>query len=74
MTTQTLERPETREADTGPELFHYVKKDKIAESAVLGNMVEALCGEKFPVTKTPKTNSPVCQACKEIYKSLPAGE
>ena len=74
MSTQTLERPETKDADTGPELFHYVRKDKIAESAVLGTYVVALCGETFPVTKAPKPNSPVCPACKEIYESLPEGD
>ena len=74
--TETLERPETRErqTDTGPEVFHYVKKKKIAESAVMGTMVQALCGEVFPVTKSPKPNSPICPACKEIYDSLPKGE
>ena len=69
-TTQVLEKPETRDADTASEVFHYVKKNKIAESAVLGTMVEALCGEIFPVTKAPKPGSPVCPACKEIYESL----
>ncbi|MFG1924013.1 DUF3039 domain-containing protein [Cryptosporangium sp. NPDC048952] len=73
---ETLERPETRErtTDDAPEVFHYVKKNKIAESAVMGTMVQALCGEVFPVTKSPKPNSPVCPACKEIYESLPKGE
>jgi hypothetical protein len=72
---ETLERPETRESttDNAPEVFHYVKKNKIAESAVMGTMVQALCGEVFPVTKSPKPNSPVCPACKEIYESLPTG-
>ena len=67
-----LERPDVREGDTdqGPEVFHYVKKNKIAESAVMGTMVEALCGEVFPVTKSPKPGSPVCPACKEIYEQL----
>ena len=67
-----LERPDTRESDTGSanEVFHYVKKNKIAESAVMGTMVEALCGEVFPVTKSPKPGSPVCPACKEIYEQL----
>lgn len=73
MSTQVLERPETRDADTGPEVFHYVRKDKIAESAVMGTMVMALCGEVFPVTKSPKTNSPVCVPCKEVFESLPSG-
>lgn len=70
MTTQVLERPELKDADTGPEMFHYVRKDKIAESAVMGTFVVALCGEKFPVTKVPKKGSPVCPRCKEIYESL----
>ncbi len=51
-------------------MFHYVRKDKIAESAVMGTLVEALCGEVFPVTKAPKPGSPVCPACKEIYEQL----
>jgi hypothetical protein len=67
-----LERPDVRDSDTGNanEVFHYVKKNKIAESAVMGTMVEALCGEVFPVTKSPKPGSPVCPACKEVYESL----
>ncbi len=70
--TETIERPEIREqdSDTPDEVFHYVKKNKIAESAVLGSMVQALCGEIFPVTKTPKPGSPVCEPCKEIYAAL----
>jgi Protein of unknown function (DUF3039) len=68
--TQTLESPKTADADTGNEVFHYVRKAKITESAVTGTMVEALCGEIFPVTKVPKPGSPVCPACKEIYDSM----
>lgn len=71
MSTQTLDAPQTADADTGSEVFHYVKKTKIAESAVMGTMVQALCGEVFPVTKTPKPGSPVCAQCKEIYESIP---
>jgi hypothetical protein len=74
VTTQTLEDPKLQDSDTGSEVFHYVRKAKIAESAVMGSLVEALCGEVFPVTKTPKPGSPVCPACKEIYESLPAGD
>src|SRR5690349_15658818 len=70
--TDILERPDVRDADTDqpPEMFHYVRKNKIAESAVMGTLVEALCGEVFPVTKTAKPGSPVCPRCKEIYESL----
>jgi hypothetical protein len=68
--TQTLESPKTADAETGNEMFHYVRKEKITESAVTGTMVQALCGEVFPVTKVPKPGSPVCPQCKEIYESL----
>ena len=73
-TTQTLDSPKTSDADTGDQLFHYVRKAKIAESAVLGTMVQALCGEVFPVTRVPKPGSPVCARCKEIYESMPPGD
>jgi hypothetical protein len=69
MSTQVQERPDVKEADTGPDMFHYVLKDKVAESAVMGIYVEALCGERFPVTKAAKPGSPVCPACKEIFES-----
>ena len=70
VSTEVLERPEVKDADTGPEMFHYVRKEKIAESAVMGTFVIALCGERFPVTRTPKPGSPVCPRCKEIYESM----
>jgi len=79
MQTQTIERTDSDErVDDGtdsdtPKYFHYVKKNKIAESAVMGTMVEALCGEVFPVTKSPKPGSPVCPACKEVYETLKKG-
>jgi hypothetical protein len=68
--TEVLESPTTSDTDSGDNVFHYVRKAKIAESAVMGTMVQALCGEVFPVTKTPKPGSPVCPACKEIYESM----
>jgi hypothetical protein len=83
MSTVTLPDVETRPEGTDstdsdePKVFHYVRKDKIAESAVMGNHVVALCGEVFPVTRSPKPGSPVCPACKEIFQGLkpgPSGE
>jgi hypothetical protein len=79
VSTQTLPEVDTRpegDESTGndvPKMFHYVRKDKIVESAVMGNMVVALCGETFPVTRSPKPGSPVCPDCKKIYESMPAG-
>ncbi|OLT43044.1 hypothetical protein BJF85_02775 [Saccharomonospora sp. CUA-673] len=79
MSTATLPevdtRPEGTESteDDRPEVFHYVKKNKIAESAVTGTHVVALCGEVFPVTKSAKPGSPVCPDCKKVFDNLPPG-
>lgn len=79
MATQTLPDVDTRPEGTDtsshdtPKMFHYVRKAKITESAVMGTHVVALCGEVFPVTRSAKPGSPVCPACKEIYESLPKG-
>lgn len=62
-----------RTGDDTPKMFHYVRKNKIAESAVMGTHVVALCGEVFPVTKSAKPGSPVCPDCKQIFESLPPG-
>jgi hypothetical protein len=70
VSTETLESPKTADAETGNEMFHYVRKAKITESAVMGTMVQALCGEVFPVTKTSKPGSPVCPDCKEIFETM----
>ena len=63
----------TTDNDDTPKMFHYVRKSKIAESAVMGSFVVALCGETFPVTRSPKPGSPVCPDCKKIYAGLKKG-
>ncbi len=79
MSTMTLPDTDTRTettdqtSDDRPEMFHYVQKNKIAESAVMGPHVVALCGEVFPVTKSAKPGSPVCPDCKKIFEGLPPG-
>ncbi|ATY10894.1 DUF3039 domain-containing protein [Amycolatopsis sp. AA4] len=77
VSTETLTKPETDRTestdDDSPKMFHYVRKNKIAESAVMGTHVVALCGEVFPVTKSPKPGSPVCPKCKKIYEGLRPG-
>ncbi|MDT5326953.1 MAG: hypothetical protein QOF25_4105, partial [Mycobacterium sp.] len=76
MQTETIERTDSDEQvddgtdDDAPKFFHYVKKNKIAESAVMGTHVVALCGEVFPVTKSAKPGSPVCPDCKRIFEAL----
>ncbi|MGV9410018.1 DUF3039 domain-containing protein [Nocardia sp. NPDC003693] len=74
MSTDTLVRPDTTTDETtdndAPKVFHYVKKNKIAESAVMGTHVVALCGEVFPVTRSAKPGSPVCPDCKKVYEMM----
>ena len=48
---------------------HYVKKDKILESALSGKPVRALCGKKWTPGRDPE-KFPVCPTCKEIYEGL----
>ncbi|CAB5240421.1 unannotated protein [freshwater metagenome] len=68
--TDLLTRPEVQEDDGGHDRFsHYVKKEKIVESAVTGKAVRALCGKKWVPTRDPE-KYPLCPACKEIYGRL----
>ena len=48
---------------------HYVKKDKILESALTGKPVRALCGKKWTPGRDPE-KFPICPTCKEIYESM----
>lgn len=48
---------------------HYVRKEKIVESAVLGSPVVALCGKTWVPGRDPE-KFPVCPTCKEIYEGL----
>ncbi len=51
---------------------HYVRKEKIMESAVTGTPVIALCGKVWVPGRDPK-KFPVCPLCKEIYDGLRPG-
>ncbi len=52
---------------------HYVQKNKIVESAVMGNAVVALCGKVWIPSRDPQ-KFPVCPTCQEIYESLKPGD
>ncbi|MEY4944432.1 MAG: hypothetical protein RL384_376 [Actinomycetota bacterium] len=52
---------------------HYVQKNKIVESAVMGNAVVALCGKVWIPSRDPQ-KFPVCPTCKEIYEGLKPGD
>lgn len=51
---------------------HYVRKDKIVESAVSGKPVIALCGKRWIPSRDPK-KFPICPTCKEIHAGLRKG-
>jgi hypothetical protein len=70
--TGLLEREEvTERLDPGDhERFaHYVRKERIMESAVTGRPVIALCGKVWVPGRDPN-KYPVCPPCKEIYEGL----
>ena len=68
---ELLETREQSELESGDhERFaHYVKKEKIVESAVTGKPVTALCGKRWIPNRDPK-KFPICPTCKEIYTGL----
>jgi hypothetical protein len=51
---------------------HYVRKEKILESAMSGQPVIALCGKVWVPGRDPK-KFPVCPLCKEIFEGLRSG-
>ena len=75
-TTATLER-ELVEQPVEPgdhERFaHYVKKEKILESALTGTPVVALCGKVWVPGRDPN-KFPVCPMCKEIIEQMKKNE
>jgi hypothetical protein len=74
--TAVLERELVEEQHAEPgdhERFaHYVRKEKILESALSGDPVVALCGKVWVPGRDPN-RVPVCPVCKEIYQNLAAG-
>lgn len=68
-------REQAQEAEPGDhERFaHYVKRDRIMESALSGEPVIALCGKVWVPGRDPK-RFPVCPTCKEIYEGLQSGD
>lgn len=48
---------------------HYVRKEKILESALSGKPVRALCGKKWTPGRDPE-KFPICPSCKEVYERM----
>jgi hypothetical protein len=51
---------------------HYVRKEKVLESAMTGEPVIALCGKVWVPGRDPN-KFPICPDCKAIYDGLPSG-
>ena len=66
---KTEEQLDQVEAGDHERYSHYVKKDKIVESAVMGNAVVALCGKVWVPSRDPE-RFPVCPDCKKIFEKL----
>ncbi len=66
---EELIREENIEPGDHERFSHYVKKEKILESAITGKPVRALCGKKWTPGRDPE-KFPICPTCKEIYESL----
>ncbi|WP_125609948.1 DUF3039 domain-containing protein [Specibacter cremeus] len=74
--TATIEREELRqhvEPGDAERFSHYVRKEKIMESALTGEPVVALCGKVWTPGRDPE-KFPVCPECKEIYDGLRPGK
>ncbi len=69
-----LERTEEQRSPGDEERYaHYVRKERITESAVLGQPVVALCGKIWTPTRNPD-RFPVCPTCKAIYEQIGGGK
>lgn len=73
--TDVLEReevqPQVQEPGDHERFSHYVKKEKILESALSGEPVTALCGKVWVPGRDPQ-KFPVCPQCQEIYEKFGA--
>ncbi|MGO1167446.1 MAG: DUF3039 domain-containing protein [Janibacter sp.] len=63
--------PQVAEPGDHERFSHYVRKEKILESAMSGEPVKALCGKMWVPGRDPE-KFPVCPICKEIYDGLRA--
>lgn len=72
--TLTEERTDsTLEPGDHERFSHFVRKEKIVESAVTGEPVIALCGKVWIPSRDP-SRYPVCPECKAIYDGLRPGK
>ena len=63
------ERTQLIEPGDHERFSHYVRREKILESAVMGTPVVALCGKVWVPGRDPE-KFPICPTCKEIFEGL----
>ena len=66
---QTAGQTQLQEPGDHERFAHYVRKEKILESALSGAPVIALCGKVWVPGRDPQ-RFPVCPVCKEIFEGL----
>lgn len=66
---EELVREEQLEDGDHERFSHYVKKEKILQSAMSGKPVIALCGKVWLPGRDPE-KFPVCPTCKEVYEKM----
>ena len=69
---EELTRPVPTDTGDHERFSHFVRKEKIVESAVTGAPVVALCGKVWVPSRDPQ-RFPVCPECREIYESMQGG-
>ena len=69
---ELVEERELSEPGDHERFAHYVRKEKILESALSGDAVIALCGKVWVPGRDPN-RYPVCPTCKEIFGGLTPG-
>ena len=70
---ELVEERELSEPGDHERFAHYVRKEKILESALSGEPVVALCGKVWLPSRNPD-RFPVCPVCKEIHEGLRPGQ
>jgi hypothetical protein len=70
---ELVEERELSEPGDHERFAHYVRKEKILESALTGDPVVALCGKIWLPSRNPD-RFPVCPVCKEIHQGLRPGK
>jgi hypothetical protein len=66
---ETLESPNSVDADIDNRFSHYAEAVSVTEGYVLGKPVVAICGTIFIPSRDPK-KFPICPICKKIAEAL----